>query len=127
MTLRTAGILLKKEAGEFFGDFTRARKSADIPGKLLSLVLAAAIVTFVCFVLKRFADMYIGIEVNRVEAPYTRLYELTTAIYAVLILVNVIGGVRNINRSIFGSDDLRIFVTLPVSSSAMYIAKMAVA
>lgn len=127
MTLRTAGILLKKEAGEFFGDFTRARKSADIPGKLLSLVLAAAIVTFACFVLKRFADMYIGIEVNRVEAPYTRLYELTTAIYAVLILVNVIGGVRNINRSIFGSDDLRIFVTLPVSSSAMYIAKMAVA
>lgn len=56
MTLRTAGILLKKEAGEFFGDFTRARKSADIPGKLLSLVLAAAIVTFACFVLKRFAD-----------------------------------------------------------------------
>ena len=52
---------------------------------------------------------------------------MTTAIYAVLILVNVIGGVRNINRSIFGSDDLRIFVTLPVSSSAMYIAKMAVA
>ena len=45
MTLRTAGILLKKEAGEFFGDFTRARKSADIPGKLLSLVLAAAIVS----------------------------------------------------------------------------------
>ena len=127
MTLRTAGILLKKEMREFAGDLTRSRKSSDIPGKLLSLVLAAAIVTFACFVLKRFADMYLGIEVNRVEAPYTRLYELTTAIYAVLIVVNALGGVRIINRSIFGSDDLRIFVTLPVPSDAMYLAKMAVA
>ena len=127
MILRTAGILLKKEAREFRRDLTGSGKSSDIPGKLLSLALAAAIVAFTCFVLKRFAEMYMDIEINRVSAPYSRLYELTTAIYAVLILVNALGGVRTINRSIFGSGDLRIFVTLPVSSGAMYLSKMAVA
>ena len=64
MMLRTAGVLLKKEAREIFSDFTRTRKTADIPGKLLTLVLAAVIVAFTCFVLKRFASMYIDIEIN---------------------------------------------------------------
>ena len=36
----------------------------------------------------------------------------------------MLGGVRTINKSIFGGDDLRIFITLPVSSGAMYVSKM---
>lgn len=122
--MRTVGILLRKEAGEFLSAFTTRRKETDFPGKALSLVLAAAVVAFTCFVLKRFADMYLGIEINRVSAPYARLYELTVFIYAVIVLVNVLGGVRNINKSLFVNDDLRIFITLPVSSGAMYVSKM---
>ena len=124
MMLRTAGVLLKKEAREIFSDFTRTRKTADIPGKLLTLVLAAVIVAFTCFVLKRFASMYIDIEINRVSDPYGRLWELTAAIYLVIIIVNALSGVRTINRSLFDGGDLRILVTLPISSGAMYLSKM---
>ena len=122
--LRTAGVLLKKEAREIFSDFTRTRKTADIPGKLLTLVLAAVIVAFTCFVLKRFASMYIDIEINRVSDPYGRLWELTAVIYLVLIIVNALSGVRTINRSLFDGGDLRILVTLPISSGAIYLSKM---
>lgn len=122
--MRTVWILLRKEAGEALSSFTTRRKQTDVPGRVLSLVLAAAVVAFTCFILKRFADMYLGIEINRVSAPYSRLYELTTVIYLFILVVNVLGGVRTINKSIFGGDDLRIFITLPVSSGAMYVSKM---
>ena len=119
--------LLKKEAREFFSELKGPRKTSDIPGKLLSLLLAVAIVVVACFVLKRFGTMYVGIEINRVSDPYGRLWELTSAIYLLIIFVNVVGGVRTINRSLFESEDLRIFVTLPLSSGAMYVSKMTVA
>ena len=122
--MRTVGILLRKEAHEALSAYTTRRKETDFPGRVLSLVLAVAVVAFACFVLRRFADMYLGIEINRVSAPYARLYELTVMIYAVILLVNVLGGVRNINKSLFDNDDLRIFITLPVSSGSMYVSKM---
>ena len=80
--------LLKKEAREFFSELKGPRKTSDIPGKLLSLLLAVAIVVVACFVLKRFGTMYVGIEINRVPDPYGRLWELTSAIYLLIIFVN---------------------------------------
>lgn len=125
--IRTVGILLRKEVREAFSSFGGHGRRADVPGKLLSLLLAVAVVCFACLVLKEFAEMYTGIEVNRVSAPYTRLYELTCVVYLVIIVANALGGVRTINRSLFNNDDLRIFITLPISSGAMYLSKMAVA
>ena len=125
--MNTVGVLLKKELGESVSAFTTRRNSLDIPGKILSAFLAAGILCFVFLVLHEFADMYIGIKINRVSAPYSRLYELVSAVYTVIIVVNVLSGIRTINRSLLKSDDLRIFLTLPVSPSAMYASKMIVA
>lgn len=125
--LRATGILLKKEAHAFFSSFTRKQRTPDVAGKLLSFLLAAAIVAFGCFALKRFADMYLTIEVGRVSDPYARLYELTAVIYTVIIAVNALGAVRVINRSVFESDDLRILLTLPLPSGAVWLSKMAAA
>ena len=127
MMLRATGILLKKEAHAFFSSFTRKQRTPDVAGKLLSFLLAAAIVAFGCLALKRFADMYLTIEVGRVSDHYARLYELTAVIYTVIIAVNALGAVRVINRSVFESDDLRILLTLPLPSGAVWLSKMAAA
>ena len=47
--LRATGILLKKEAHAFFSSFTRKQRTPDVAGKLLSFLLAAAIVAFGLF------------------------------------------------------------------------------
>ena len=82
--MNTVGVLLKKELGESVSAFTTRRDSLDIPGKILSAFLAAGILCFVFLVLHEFADMYIGIKINRVSAPYSRLYELVSAVYTVI-------------------------------------------
>ena len=64
---------------------------------------------------------------RRVSDHYARLYELTAVIYTVIIAVNALGAVRVINRSVFESDDLRILLTLPLPSGAVWLSKMAAA
>lgn len=120
-------ILLKKELKEALSAFTGRKKSVDPAGGVLSVLLAVAIIAFVCLILDRFASMYVGIEVNRVSDPAARAFELLTFVYAAIIIVNALSGIRTINNSLFVNDDMRIFITLPVKSGVMYATKMTAA
>lgn len=118
------GILLKKELTETFSAFGERRKSFDWVGAVFSVALAAAIVTFVCLILDAFADMYLAIEINRVSDPASRMHEMLAVIYTVIIVINVLSGLRIIYRTLFENEDTRILITMPVKPGVLYASKM---
>lgn len=117
-------VLLKKQITEKLSVFKKDKRRMDISGALLTLILVGALIAICVIVLSRFVKMYCGIRFHGVSDIPARQFELLTVIYAVIMAIGVLSGIRAINFSLFESDDRNILITLPLKSSTIFYSKM---
>lgn len=120
------GVLLKKQLTELFSVFKKDKKHFDVVGALLTVVLTAAVVAIAMFVLSRLIGLYCGIKFNGVTDVPSRQFELLTVLYAVIMLIGVISGVRALIFELFERDDRAVLMTLPVKSTDIFYSKLIV-
>ncbi|MEG2541190.1 MAG: hypothetical protein RSB59_05425, partial [Clostridia bacterium] len=122
--MNTFWLLLKKQLKDQFVFLQKDKKNIDIFGLILSILLVVGIILIVVYVLQNLAGMYVEIKVDRVVDKQARAMELLVFVNAIILIVNVFSGVKNINFSLFQSDDLRIFVYMPIKPAVLYLSKM---
>lgn len=116
------GVLLKKSLKESFSPGGKRRR--DVTGAILSVLLTAALLFAVLVVLSRLSRLYVEIRMNGVSDPTARTVELMSFTYAVVFLIGVGDGIKNINFALFESEDRTILMTLPIKSSTIFYAKL---
>lgn len=119
------GVLLKKQLREKFSIFGRGRRS-DVAGALLSTVLTASVIAVSVVVLMRLAEVYADVRMNGVRDAVARMSELLTAIYAVVFVLGVLSGIKNINFELFECEDRAVFMALPIKSGTVFYSKLVV-
>ena len=115
--------LMKKQLFEDFA-FTKRKKRIDILGIFLSLFLAAFFVGVVGYVFSKFIPVYSSINFNHIYDPNAREFEILTVVYSAVLLTGVLSAIRNINNSIFESDDIKVLVYLPIKPAALLATKL---
>ncbi len=96
----------------------------DFVGFLLRLVLVAAIVALFVLFFGRFVDVYMAVKTNGETDIPRRATELLTILYAAITVGMVIGGIGQLGRELFNSDDMRIFSALPLNEKTLFVAKL---
>lgn len=119
-------VLLKKQLTEKLSAFKKDKKHADYLGVLLSVLLVAGLIGVCVLVLSKFYAQYSKIRLYGVTDVAARQFELLTIIYSVIMLIGVLGGVKNLNFALYESEDRKIFVTLPIKSSDVFYSKLIV-
>lgn len=115
--------LLKKQLLEDFS-FARGKKRVDVLGIFLSLFLAAAFIGVVAYVFSKFIPVYSSITYNHILDASARQFDILTVVYTAVLITGVFSAIRNINHSIFESDDIKILVCLPVNPAALLLTKL---
>ncbi|MCH5163783.1 MAG: hypothetical protein J1F36_02070 [Clostridiales bacterium] len=99
-------------------------KSGHFIGFLFRLLIAAAFVTVFVVFFGKFAKIYTAIKTNNILSIEERVIELITIVYTALIIGMTIGAMNQINRDIFGADDIKLFAAMPVSLKSLYLSKL---
>lgn len=114
--------LLSKQIKEDF-NITKGKKF-DVFGMLINLIISVAVVALVVLVFNNFIGTYLGIEVDRVIDTAARQQEILTFVYGLVIIAGVIGAIGQITHGLFENDDLKIYISLPVSPNIIVLAKI---
>ncbi|MBQ9715560.1 MAG: hypothetical protein IJV77_04045 [Clostridia bacterium] len=114
--------LLSKQLKEDF-NLTKGKKF-DLFGMLINLIITVAVVALVVLVFNNFIGTYVGIEVDRVIDTASRQKEILTFVYALVIIAGVLGAVGQISHGLFENDDLKIYISLPLSPNTIVLAKI---
>lgn len=117
-------VLLKKQVTEKLSYFKRDKKHVDIVGVLLTFVMTAFIMYIVIKVFGTFVAKYSEIRLHGVRDVRARQYEIMTFVYEFVFIVDVLGGVLQINRAIFESDDRIVMQSLPIKASDVLFSKI---
>lgn len=114
--------LLSKQIKEDF-NITKGKKF-DVFGMLINLIISVAVVALVVLVFNNFISTYLFIEVDRVVNTAARQQEILTFVYGLVIIAGVIGAMGQITHGLFENDDLKIYISLPVSPNTIVLAKI---
>ena len=120
--MRTVRALLRKGREERRSQFKAGQ--FDFLGFLLRLVLVAAIVALFVVFFGQFTEMYIGIKTAGRTDVFARSTELLTILYTAVILGMVVGGVGQLGRELFNSDDMKIFSAMPINARTLFVARL---
>ena len=114
--------LLKKQ----FIEETYAYKKGhfDIVGFILRLLIVAAFVTVFVIFFGKFVSIYVAIKADGALNVSLRVSELLTIVYTALIVAMTIGAIGQINKQIFGADDVKTFAAMPVPTKSLFVAKL---
>lgn len=116
-------ILLKKDFTEYFlSIFKRPKK--DIINIVSSIILITIIYGTFIFVFYKFVEMYLGLIFDNPLNKEKRLFELITLSYTVIILVNVIVGVKKIYSTSLNTKSMEILIYQPLSSKTIFFYKL---
>lgn len=115
---------MRKQLAEFFSITKKDKKNLDVMGMIISVALVGIIVAVFVLVFKNFIEMYSSIEVGRVLDVKARQYEILTLVYGLMFVINIFGGIKALNFSIFESNDLKIFMYMPIKSTTLFLSKL---
>lgn len=119
---RTVRALLRKGREERRSQFKAGR--FDLLGSLLRLVLVAAIVALFVVFFGQFVEMYTAVKSAGKTDIMGRSVELLTVLYTAVLLGMVIGGIGQLGRELFNSDDMKIFSAMPINARTLFVAKL---
>lgn len=127
-------LLLKKELKGMFSVRGKFNKHTDFLGILISIILTTAIIVIAVLVYSEFLGTYTEVatndeyktilEMGLTSIKQLRLREVMTATYMVIILINVLAGVKKINRDILEGRDFVVLVRLPIKPEAIFLSKL---
>ncbi|MBR2029896.1 MAG: hypothetical protein IJ999_03220, partial [Clostridia bacterium] len=114
--------LLSKQLKEDF-NITKGKKF-DVFGMLINLIISVAVVALVVLVFNNFISTYLNIEVDKVINVSARQQEILTFVYGLVIIAGVVGAIGQITYGLFENDDLKIYISLPLSPNVIVLAKI---
>ena len=120
--VRTVRALLRKGSEERRSQFKAGQ--FDFLGFLLRLVLVAAIVALFVVFFGQFTGMYIGVKTAGRTDIFARSTELLTILYTAVIVGMVVGGIGQLGRELFNSDDMKIFSAMPINARTLFVARL---
>lgn len=121
-SFKHVGTLLRKQVQEKGSAYRKGNFDAFgflIRWTLLIVILAVFVVFF-----GRFTDIYLSVKTNGLVLTQTRLFELLTMVYTVILVFLVISGVGQINRQLFDADDIKLLTGMPVGARSIFVAKL---
>lgn len=117
-------VLLKKQLDERFSVFKHDKKSVDVLGLLLTFIMYAGVIAVVVFVFAKFAKVYLNIRFDDIADFKTRQFEILTIAYFGIFIFGVFSGIKSIGDAVFESDDFKIFSTLPIKPTDLFLSKL---
>ncbi len=119
---RAVRALLRKGRQEQRSQFKAGQ--FDLLGFLLQFALVAAIVALFVIFFGQFTEVYISVKTAGTYDVYARAAELLTILYAAVIVGMVVGGVGQLGRELFNSDDMKIFSAMPINARTLFVARL---
>ncbi len=116
--------LLRKQRREASASFRKGNFNAV--GFLFRLALVAVFLAVFILFLGNFLEIYLAVKTDGAPDASSRLFEVLTAAYTVVLLAMVVGAVSQINRALFLADDMRVMSALPVGAKTLYVSKLIV-
>ncbi len=114
--------LLRKQIQERGSAYRKG--NFDFFGFLIHWVLLLVFLAVFIIFFGRFTDIYLSIKTNGLVLMQTRLFELLSMAYMLILLFLVISGVGQINRQLFDADDIKLLMGMPVGARTIFMAKL---
>lgn len=125
MNFNRYGILLKKHLYDGIPSVMRKKnRTYNWAGIVLSVVLAACLISAFVFIFSRFVQTYCAIKINRVEDIPARQYEIMSCAYFILTVAMVVSSVNRLCYTLFENSDIKVLITMPFSSSEIFLSRM---
>ena len=98
----------------------------DLVGNLTSLLISALIIFVFIYLISTIATNYVLVEIDKIENPVGRTFELMNAFYLGILSVMGLLGVERMRKSLTEKKDKEIFLRLPVKPQTIFLSKLAV-
>ena len=117
-------LLFKKDLAEQTSMFRQRGVRKDIVGAISSLVLLALVYGTFIYVFAEIAKIYVDLTFADANATHNRVWELTTVVYAVVFVINIIVGVTKIHSSFANDKDGNVLICQPISVWTIFFYKL---
>lgn len=114
--------LLRKSAQERSSAYKKG--NFDAFGFIIRWALIVVFLAMFVVFFGRFTNIYLAVKTGGLLRPQTRMYELLTMAYTLILIFLVISSVTQIDRQFFEADDMKLLVAMPVGASSVFIAKL---
>lgn len=118
-------LLFKKDFTTSFSTRVKGNKRRDLFGIISTIILLAFLYGTFIYVFYAFAKFYLGSTFQVEGADKSRAFELATFVYAALLLVNLIVGVKQIYSALVSSNDADVLLSQPISQQELFFYKLA--
>lgn len=116
------GAILRKQRQERASSFKKGY--FDLVGFIMRVALIAAFLIIFIVFFGKFAEIYMSVKTDGAFNEQARLFELLSIAYSIVLVFLVIGGISQINRALFVSDDIKIFSAMPIGAKTLYVSKL---
>ncbi len=96
----------------------------DIVGTISSLLLLALVYGAFIYVFAEIAKIYVDLTFADVSSSHNRVLELTTIVYAIVFVINIVVGVTKIHSSIASDKDGDVLICQPISMWTIFFYKL---
>lgn len=117
-------LLFKKDLAENTAIFKQRGVRKDVVGSISSLLLLALVYGTFIYVFYELAKMYVDLTFAVTNAHKDRVLELTTIVYAIVFVINIVVGVGKIYSSIATDKDSDVLICQPISVWTLFFYKL---
>lgn len=122
INFKQVGTLLRKSAQERSSAYKKG--NFDAFGFLIRWALIIIFLAMFVIFFGRFTNIYLAVKTGGLLRPQTRMYELLSMVYTLILVFLVISSVSQIDRQFFDADDMKLIVAMPLGASTVFIAKL---
>ena len=122
INFKRVATILRKQTQERTSAFKKG--NFDGFGFVIRITLVAVFLAVFVVFFGRFTNIYLSVKTDGMLQQQTRLHELYTLVYTVILLFLVVGGVGQIDRQLFEADDMKLLVGMPLGAGTVFVAKL---
>lgn len=122
--MKTVLLLLKKDRQIFLSENFNGKRRHDVFGALSTIILLALLYGTFVYVFYHFARFYMSATFEVQGAERARAFELTTFVYAAMLLINIFVGVKQIYSALVSSNDCDVLIYQPISQQHLFLYKL---
>ena len=119
--MKTVLLLLKKDRQIFLSENFNGKRRHDVFGALSTIILLALLYGTFIYVFYHFARFYMSATFEVQGAERARAFELTTFVYAAMLLINIFVGVKQIYSALVSSNDCDVLIYQPISQQHLFL------
>lgn len=123
--MRTVILLFKKDFSERHSAFKGDKAHKDLFGVISTFILLAVLYATFVFVFSRFAKTYLEAVFGEPDTEgVKRVYELATMVYAAVLILNTLVGIKKIQTSLSDAKDAEVLLCQPISATQLFVYKL---